>query len=162
MANEQAIQQELATQFPMIAEKIRIARERRMFADVQREDLMRVLQYVHSKMGFTIMTTITGQDEGESFTAMYHLAHLNGTMLNLKAWAPKSDPVLPTVTKLYPTSISYERELEDLFGMHIEGLAPGRRYPLPDDFPAGHFPLRKDWKPEMLAAADAKKLSEGG
>ena len=41
----------------------------------------------------------------------------------------------------------YERELVDLFGAQVEGLPPGNRYPLTDDWPTDEHPLRKDWKP---------------
>ena len=44
----------------------------------------------------------------------------------------------------------YEKELVDLLGFRVEGLPPGPRYPLPDDWPEGQYPLRKEWKPEML------------
>jgi Ni,Fe-hydrogenase III component G len=34
----------------------------------------------------------------------------------------------------------------DLLGAQVEGLPAGRRYPLPEDWPQGEYPLRKDWK----------------
>jgi len=50
------------------------------------------------------------------------------------------------VLAIFPGAVSYEKELEDMFGIKVEGLPPGRRYPLPDDFPTDQYPLRKDWK----------------
>jgi membrane-bound hydrogenase subunit beta len=37
-----------------------------------------------------------------------------------------------------------------LLGAQVEGLPQSSRYPLPDNWPKGQFPLRKDWKAEML------------
>ena len=34
----------------------------------------------------------------------------------------------------------------DLLGIKVNGLAEGQRYPLPEDWPKGDYPLRKDWK----------------
>jgi Ni,Fe-hydrogenase III component G len=48
----------------------------------------------------------------------------------------------------------------DLFGMQVEGLPPGNRYPLPDDWPPNQYPLRKDWKlPEEPSVAETKEPS---
>ena len=60
---------------------------------------------------------------------------------------PKDEPVLQTVTGYFPAAELYEREMVDLLGMQVQGLPPGTRYPLPDGWPAGQYPLRKDWKP---------------
>jgi membrane-bound hydrogenase subunit beta len=40
-----------------------------------------------------------------------------------------------------------------MFGIEVEGVPPGRRYPLPDDWPEGQYPLRKDWKQEEESKA---------
>jgi membrane-bound hydrogenase subunit beta len=34
----------------------------------------------------------------------------------------------------------------DLLGIQVEGIPPGRHYPLPEGWPEGQYPLRKDWK----------------
>jgi Ni,Fe-hydrogenase III component G len=66
----------------------------------------------------------------------------------MKTFAPKSNPVIKTITNYFPAAHIYERELEDMFGAKVEGLTPGHRYPLPDGWPVGQYPLRKDWKQE--------------
>ncbi len=58
--------------------------------------------------------------------------------------------MLKTITDYFSSAEIYERELVDLLGVRVEGLKEGKRYPLPDDWPAGQYPLRKDWKVEML------------
>ncbi|MEI6093142.1 MAG: NADH-quinone oxidoreductase subunit C, partial [bacterium] len=69
-------------------------------------------------------------------------------------YAPKSNPVIKTITDTFPGGDLYERELTDLLGAKIDGLPNGIRYPLPDGWPEGQYPLRKDWNREML---DIKK-----
>ena len=45
-----------------------------------------------------------------------------------------------------------------MLGIKVEGLVPGRRYPLPDDWPKGQYPLRKDWDQSVLD----KKIEKSG
>ncbi len=65
-----------------------------------------------------------------------------------------------TITDIFPSAVMYEREIADLFGIKVEGIPPGNRYPLPDNWPDGNYPLRKDWKPEMLESNQPVKAGE--
>jgi Ni,Fe-hydrogenase III component G len=141
---------QLAAAFPELEGKIRIARVRRVWAEVEEASFRAVLEKAVKELGFIILCLITGLDEGESLGFIYHLADLSGTMLNLHTLAPKSAPKIRTVTDLFPTAHIYERELVDLFGAVVEGLPEGNRYPLPDGWPEGQYPLRKDWDATVL------------
>jgi NADH:ubiquinone oxidoreductase subunit C len=156
MHDEESIKLELANLSLTPAEAIRIARPRRMFAEVSYENFRKLLVHARDKAGFTVLCTITGLDEGENFSFMYHMARPSGIMLTIKTFAPKSEPKIKTVTDLFPGSAIYERELTDLFGIVVEGTPPGKRYPLPDNWPEGQYPLRKDWTTDMLRKGDGK------
>ncbi len=114
------------------------------------ESFADVFEFVVKQMNFTILCAITGMDHGATMGVIYHLAREGGCVLNLSVQVPKEKPVLRTVTGYFPAAEAYERELADLFGFQVEGLPPGSRYPLPDDWPQGQYPLRKEWKVEML------------
>jgi len=146
LAEEEKIKQQLAERFGLSTEKITIQRERRIWADVPADEFINIFLYAADKMGFVILTTITGLDEGPTLGAIYHLARESGIMLNLHASVPKEKPVIKTVSARFPAADAYEREMVDLLGMQVEGLPPGNRYPLPDGWPEGQYPLRKDWK----------------
>ena len=68
----------------------------------------------------------------------------------LKQSAPKANPVIKSVCSTFPNALWHERELVDLFGAVVEELPPGLTYPLPDGWPAGNYPLRKEWKVEYF------------
>ena len=124
---------------------ITIQRKNRVWLEVQADRLPEFVKFMKTEMGHDHLATITGFDGGETLGANYHLTDTHD-MVTVRARSPRANPHLPTVTGVFPGAVPYERELEDLFGIKIDGLAPGRRYPLPDDFPAGQHPLRKDWK----------------
>ena len=151
MANEQAIQQELQGKFPYFDGKITIFSDRRIWAEVSSENFLEAFDYIVKKMDFAMLCIITGLDSGENLEFIYHLSRYDGTMLNLKTFVPKTNPVHKSImVDYFPGAELYERELVDCFGAKIEGLPPGNRYPLPDGWPEGQYPLRKDWTPDML------------
>ena len=157
MSEENDIQQELTGQFSFLVDKVTIQRARRIFAVIPSEKFAEVFDYAVKKLKFVILATITGLDEGPTLGFIYHIARENGIVLNLHISVPKENPVIKTVTHYFPAADAYERELVDLLGAKVEGLDAGFRYPLPDDWPANQFPLRKDWKIEML---DKKEVTE--
>jgi Ni,Fe-hydrogenase III component G len=160
MANEEIIQQQLAKQFPATDGKIRIQRDRRIWVEVPLGIFIQFFQYVKEELKFVEFCTMTGLDEGANLAFIYHMAQEHtGIMLNIRITAPKPDPVIPTVTGFFPSAEIPEREVEDLLGAKVNGLAPGRRYPLPDDWPQNDHPLLKDWKP---AVADVKAEVKNG
>jgi membrane-bound hydrogenase subunit beta len=148
MANEEAIKKELVAKFAVPEGNVIVKRERRIFADVDVSGFHEIFEYAVQNMGFSILCTITGLDAGEKLSFIYHMARTDGTMLNLRTNVPKANPEHRTVSGIFPQAVLYERELIDLLGAKITGLPPGMRYPLPDDWPDGQYPLRKDWKPE--------------
>jgi membrane-bound hydrogenase subunit beta len=150
MEREEGIRQSLISNFAFLDGKIIIPRERRIFLETPQEEFLNVIRFVNDNLKFNQMLTITGLDLGEVLQFVYHAAHDDGIVMNLKLNVDRENPVIQTITDIYPNSILYERELEDLLGAKVEGLPPGERYPLPEDWPEGQYPLRKDWTPDQL------------
>jgi membrane-bound hydrogenase subunit beta len=122
-----------------------IQRDRRSYAETTPEKLIKVAQALKDA-GMVNIGTITGLDSGENFEVIYHFYNQYGLVFNLKVFTPRKDPKIPSVTDVYPSVYLYERELMDLLGIQVEGIPPGRHYPLPEGWPEGQYPLRKDWK----------------
>lgn len=152
MTKEEIIQQQLIKQFPATDGKFKIQRERRIWVDVPLDIFIPFFLYAKDELKFVEFCTMTGLDEGENLGFIYYMAQeFTGIMLNIKISAPKTNPVIPTITGIFPSAEIPEREVEDLLGAKVAGLAPGRRYPLPDDWPLNDHPLLKDWKPREEA-----------
>lgn len=101
--------------------------------------------------GYTMLIDIGGVDYLERdprFDVVYHLLklELNGARadrVRVLCGVPGSEPVVPSVTDLWPAADWAEREVYDLFGITFSGHPDLRRIQLPVDW-EGH-PLRKDY-----------------
>lgn len=156
LEREERIANKLRSAFPFLEGGVRVQRSRRIWVDVELGDFRVVFDRAVDEFGFGAICMITGLDEGDKLGFIYHLSDDVGTVLSIHTTAPKSDPRIASVTKRFPSAHIYERELVDLLGAVVEGLPEGNRYPLPDDWPKGEYPLRKDWKPREGGAASAQ------
>ncbi len=141
---EEKIKSALEKQFGGAVFNASVQRRNRVWAEVEPSKLPEVMAWLKAE-GFNHLATVSGFDEGENLGAYYHTTDFK-TVVNVKAKTPRANPVLPSTLSVFPGALSYERELEDMFGIKIQGLPAGRRYPLPEDFPTDQYPLRKDWK----------------
>ncbi|MDI6845309.1 MAG: NADH-quinone oxidoreductase subunit C [Candidatus Saccharicenans sp.] len=126
---------------------------RRIFLKVAPENLLETVGWLKNEIGFTHLSTISGVDLGQTFEVLYHFAN-DFTCLTLRTEIPRENPLLPSICELIPGAILYERELQDMFGIVVQNIPDGRPLVLPDGWPAGNYPLRKDWKykrpPEVI------------
>ena len=108
------------------------------------------LAYACDKLGYHKGKHIIGTDEGEDIGISYILSNDENVLLVLRERVPKRAPIIRSMGECYPSLVLHERELVDLFGVQVSGLPEGPRYPLPDCWPEGQYPLRKEWNPEYF------------
>ena len=120
---------------------------RRIYVKVNRENLLETVRFLKEQLGFTHLSTITGVDKGENFEILYHFAN-EFSVVTVRILTPRTDPKIPSICEIIPGAILYERELPDMFGIIVENIPDLRSLLLPDDWPQGVYPLRKDWKYE--------------
>jgi len=103
-----------------------------------------------SDLAFNLLSDITCVDRfpvEPRFELNYHLVALaRRDVLRLRAKLPGQDPVIETVTSVWPTANWHEREIFDLFGVRFEGHPDLQRIFMPEDWEG--FPLRKDYPTE--------------
>lgn len=120
---------------------------RRIFLKINKENLLETVKFLKEQFGFTHLSTITGVDKGESFEVLYHFAN-EASVVTIRILTPRAEPKIPSICEIIPGAILYERELLDMFGIIVENIPDSRSLLLPDDWPQGVYPLRKDWKYE--------------
>jgi NADH:ubiquinone oxidoreductase subunit C len=76
------------------------------------------------------------------------LSHPRNLRLRVIVEVPEDDPVVPSLTGVFPGTAFAEREVFDLFGIRFEGHPDLTRILMPDDWD-GH-PLRKDAPPARI------------
>ena len=118
---------------------------RRVFLKVAPDDLVTAVTLLRDKYDCSYLSTITGLDKGETFEIIYHFAS-PVTTIHVRTEIPRSDPRLPSICSAIPGAVLYEREIQEMFGIVVEAIPDPRRLMLPDDWPEGQYPMRKDWK----------------
>ena len=77
--------------------------------------------------------------------ALYHFVN-GAAVATLRVSVPYHDAKLPSICPLIPSATLYERELQEMFGLIVEGTPDPGRLLLPDDWPDGVYPLRKSFQ----------------
>jgi NADH-quinone oxidoreductase subunit C len=99
---------------------------------------------------FTFLSDITAVDRfpmEPRFELNYHLLSISMRhTIRLRVKVEGTNPVVATVTSIWPTANWHEREIFDLFGVRFEGHPDLRRLLMPDDWEG--YPLRKDYPVE--------------
>jgi Ni,Fe-hydrogenase III component G len=117
----------------------------------QRADLIPAVAGLRVKrLGY--LACITGLDPGPeqaSFEVLYHFCPA-AVFINLRVEVPKTDPSIPSLCSIIPSAESFERELQEMFGITVTGLRNPAYLYLPDDWQAGVYPLRKDFDPGQI------------
>ncbi len=119
---------------------------------IPREHLVRVAEFVRSdaELRFTFLSDITPVDRfpiEPRFELNYHLLSIERReRLRLRTRAEGKNPVVPSVTSVWPTANWHEREAFDLFGVRFDGHPDLHRILMPDDWEG--YPLRKDYPVE--------------
>jgi len=123
----------------------KVTNERRVTAITDKQHYREALSTLKAN-DILHLSTITGVDLGEEIAVIYHIDCGDGALLNLKLFLPKNAPNLLSVTDIFPGAILYERDLMEMLGVVVENHPDPRRLFLPEDWPEGNYPLRKEAK----------------
>lgn len=119
----------------------------RVDIEIEPDELLPAIKaLVDGEWGY--LAAITGLDPGlETGTlwVLYHFAE-GATVATLRVITPRGNPEVPTIRHLIPLAGIYEQELSEVLGVTIAGAEDNARLFLPDDWPEGIFPLRKDFQ----------------
>ena len=119
-------------------------------------DVVRALRDQHGLDYLADLTCVDWRAE-DRIEAVYHIASSRGgSPLTVKVDTDRSNPIIPSLTGLYPGADFLEREAYDMFGVRFAGHPNLRRILMWEGF-AG-YPLRKDWR-EAYYEADHKPFS---
>ena len=120
-------------------------------AVVKRESLLEIAQFIKTDSEFqmnVLMDETAVDGLGMNWKPRFEVVcHFYSVTLNhrlrLKVRVEEKDPVVPSLTGLWPAANWFEREIWDMFGIRFEGHPNLKRILMYEEF-AGH-PLRKDY-----------------
>ena len=122
--------------------------EKRAYIDIYPKDITEMVRYIFKEHSFRF-NTATGVDDFDAIEILYHFSHdpSNITISIRASIKDKQDPHIDTITAITRSAWWIERELHELFGIEFNGNSDLRPLLLPDDWPKGVYPLRKDFLP---------------
>ena len=148
MSDLQAIAEAIKERFPDAVQEI-ITFRGEWTVVVDKAAIVEVVAFCRDAPGleFNFLSDLCGVDywpDEPRFVVNYQLySMVHNHTLRLKVRTPGNDPVVPTITEVYPAAGWQEREVWDMFGVKFEGHPDLRRVLMPYDW-TGH-PLRKDY-----------------
>jgi NADH-quinone oxidoreductase subunit C/D len=135
---------ELEQRFPEISPD-----ERKGYAGfiVPAEKLVEFATGLRDEFGYDFLSSVTGVDylPEDQMEVVYHAYKTTGgPELVYKVQVPRENPVVPSLTPVFPGADLQEREAWDLMGIRFEGHPNLKRVLTWEGF-EGH-PLQKDWR----------------
>ena len=140
------------------AEGVKARTSKQVWIHLAREALIPALKRL-VQIQYPHVSVIAFADTGEAVDLMYHFYVYWGIpheeiLVTMTVSLPKTDLKVPTITGIIPGALTSEREKQEMLGIEVVDIPDGRRLFLPEDFPAGVYPWRKD---ETAIPADMEK-----
>jgi len=124
---------------------------RSLWVEVKKSAFREAVEHICHLQEYPHLAIISSSDLGSEVELIYHFTiyygyHLEELSLGLRVKLTKNDMKIPTITDLVPGAIFTERETQEMMGVEVVGIPDKRRLFLPEDFPEGVYPWRKDEK----------------
>ena len=130
------------------AEGVKGRKSQQVWVKLARESLLPALRRL-VEIQYPHVSVIASADTGAQVELMYHFYVYWGIpheeiLVTFTVALDKTDLKVPTITGIIPGALTSEREKQEMVGIEVVDIPDGRRLFLPEDFPVGVFPWRKD------------------
>lgn len=151
MQSENLIVNKIIDRFEFARGKIHVQKHLRIISDpFSKHEFEQIIRFLYEELKFKTAHHIVGIDYGTDLGFIYLLANDEHIIFALKEKVSKENPRIESMTKYYPSLLMHELELVDLFGAIVKDLPEAPSYPLPDGWPKGNYPMRKEWNPKFF------------
>ena len=119
---------------------------KRVYIEIKPESIAKVAKYVFKDLGARF-NIASGLDARSHFEILYHfiIEEIN-LLISLRVKLEKSKPEIDSLAPIFEGANWIEREINEMLGINFKGHPDLRKLLLPDEWPEGVFPLRKDYK----------------
>jgi len=148
--------------FGPLIKRADIPSDSRIFVYIDPSSVKYVCQHIFRELDARYVATIGADDRPYSgkYLAAHNFAFDKEHLLcSVLAYLPPEEPRIDSITGMVPAASWAEREMRDLVGIEPVGHRYLKRLVLPDGWPEGNHPLRKD-VPWNHVPAEFKENSE--
>lgn len=142
----------LQSQYPEWIKSHLILYGNELYLDTNPPGLAHLCRTLHNKWG-GVLLSLFANDERKltGGFALYYVFALReaGKFVILKCQLDAQENTFPSITKEIHAAHLYEREIKDLYGLTPLGHPDQRPLVFHGNWPAGHYPLRKDYPREQ-------------
>ncbi len=140
------VKAKLAEKLGSIARSIEYLSGAGILVEVPVKRIREAVKIVHNDLD-AYLRTVAGVDERpvKGVFSAYYVFGLDDKHVNIiiASYMDPDNPIIPSITDIAPSADWYELEMHDLLGIRVEGRRL-YRFILPEDWPEGLYPLRKD------------------
>ena len=121
---------------------------RRVYMDIDPKDISEIAGYIFGGLDARL-STASCVDVLNGMEILYHFT-LDGAglVLSLRVFLDKKDLSIESITPIIKGAEWIEREIHELFGVDFRNHPNLKPLLLPEGWPEGVYPLRKDYKPD--------------
>ncbi len=124
-------------------------RNETIFVRIKREDFRRFIDFLFEIEKYPHFSIISSTDLGDEIELIYHFTvgygKFNGEkVISVGVKLPKRDLKIETITDRIPGAMISEREIHEMVGVEFIGLKDTRHFFLPENWPEGKYPWRRD------------------
>lgn len=118
----------------------------RAYIDIKPESIVAVATYIFKDLGARF-NIASGLDARRHMEILYHftLEEIN-LVISLRVKLDKSKLEVDSLAPVFEGANWIEREIHEILGINFKGHPDLRKLLLPDDWPQGVYPLRRDYK----------------
>jgi NADH-quinone oxidoreductase subunit C len=118
----------------------------KVFIDIKPESLKKIAQHVFHGLRARF-NTVTAVDVRDHFEMLYHFTFdREDLIVSFRFPVEKADPEVDSLAPLFEGANWAERETHETMGIKFKGHPDLRRLLLPEDWPDGIYPLRRDYQ----------------
>lgn len=121
-------------------------RSKKVYIEIKQESLVKVASYIFKELKARF-STASGVDMRHHMEILYHfLIEDINLLISLRVKLQKSKLEIDSLSPIFEGANWIEREMHEILGINFKGHPDLRRLLLPDDWPDGVYPLRRDYK----------------
>lgn len=119
---------------------------KRVYVEIKPDSIVQVASYIFKDLKARF-NTASGVDLRYHMEILYHfLIEDINLLISLRVKLQKSKLEIDSISLIFEGANWIEREIHEILGINFRGHPDLRRLLLPDDWPDGVYPLRRDYK----------------